>query len=402
MTKTAMRKEKKTLTLRYSLTQFTYWSSSTGAVSFAATYLLEQGITSGRVGTLLAAAGLLSCVLQPLLAAWVDRATRSLLTPLLLGLSGLCAACFVLQLLPGLPVAVVGFLYMAGICCSDAMVPLLNALSVTCTRSGYDVNYGAARGIGSAASALSTLALGFLIARQGMRRILVFVLLFRLLSIAVLAGYPRLQKDRGARRTEDTGGIARFFARYPRYCISLVGIMLLAMFHAMTENYMIAIVGRLGGNSGHVGTALFIASACGAPVIFYFARIRNHVSDTGLIKLAGVSFLLKSVGFCFARSIGSIYLLQLLQMSSYAFLAPAQVYYAGARVCPHDMVKGQAFITATYALGCAAGNFSGGQLLPLGVDTLLAVGVLMALAGTAILWLTVDKKDDIILHEKGL
>ena len=56
----------------------------------------------------------------------------------------------------------------------------------------------------------------------------------------------------------------------------------------------------------------------------------------------------------------TIYLLQLLQNTSYAFLAPTQVYYANAKVGSSDMVKGQAFITAAYALGCSAGNFMGG------------------------------------------
>lgn len=43
--------------------------------------------------------------------------------------------------------------------------------------------------------------------------------------------------------------------------------ILLASFHSMTENYLISIVGRLGGNSSHVGTALFIATISAAPVL---------------------------------------------------------------------------------------------------------------------------------------
>jgi len=56
------------------------------------------------------------------------------------------------------------------------------------------------------------------------------------------------------------------------------------------------------------------------------------------------------------------------------------------------MVKGQAFITAAYSLGCAIGNFAGGQLLDaFNVNTLLIAGIMMAAAGTAILFATVDK-----------
>ena len=90
----------------------------------------------------------------------------------------------------------------------------------------------------------------------------------------------------------------------------------------------------------------------------------------------------------------SIYLLQLLHITSYGFMHPTQVYYANAKVAPKDMVKGQAFSTAAYALGCSAGNFTGGQLLGKGVEAILIAGIDMALIGTIIIFSTVTKKDD--------
>ena len=58
------------------------------------------------------------------------------------------------------------------------------------------------------------------------------------------------------------------------------------------------------------------------------------------------------------------------------------------------MVKGQAFSTASYTLGCAAGNFAGGQLLSaFDVRTMLIAGIAMAMAGTAVFFLTVEKQD---------
>ena len=81
-------------------------------------------------------------------------------------------------------------------------------------------------------------------------------------------------------------------------------------------------------------------------------------------------------------------------MTSYAFLSPIQVYYANEKVAPQDMVKGQAFITASYTLGCATGNFIGGQLMQhFGISAILTSGVAMAAAGTLVLLLTVERKD---------
>ena len=165
------------------------------------------------------------------------------------------------------------------------------------------------------------------------------------------------------------------------------------MFLAMMENYLIAIMGALGGDSSHVGIALFISSMVAAPTMFFFNKVRERITDTSLLKIAAISFLIRAVCLYFARDIHTIYLLQLLHITSYGFMHPTQVYYANAKVAPEDMVKGQAFSTAAYALGCSAGNFAGGQLLSLGVEAILFAGILMTATGAMILFLTVHKSD---------
>jgi len=162
----------------------------------------------------------------------------------------------------------------------------------------------------------------------------------------------------------------------------------------MTENYLIEVVTPLGGDSGSVGVALFIATFVEMVVLLFFERVRRHMKDTLLLKIAGLSFLLKAVLLLFAPSVAAVYLIQLLQATSYTFLSPTQMYYARSRIAMADMVKGQAFITASYTLGCAAGNFAGGQLLQhFSVPVMLLGGVIMAALGTAVLWFTVERKD---------
>lgn len=384
----------KNLTLRYSITQFTFWAASTGAASFATTYLLNCGISSGAVGALLAAAGVLSCITQPVLAGIADKSRRFQLLKMLIGMTFVGVVSFCIQLFPSVPVALAGICYMVGVWSSDAMIPLTNALYISYTEAGFQINYGAGRGIGSAASAISSLVLGYVIAQLGSTWMILLLVGFRVLCMLVLFGYPKIEKPKAEQSSIVYGcSIWAFFFRYRWYCVSLAGILFLGMYHAMTENYLIAILGRLGGDSSHVGTALFISAMAGAPVIFCFQRVRRVLPDTRLLKIAGCSFLLKAVLFYFAKSIGTIYVLQLLQITSYAFMAPAQVYYAQAKVRQADMVKGQAFSTAAYALGCSAGNFTGGQLLVFGVDAILIAGIIMALIGTILLFATVTKAD---------
>ena len=390
---------KRNLTIRYSLHQFAYWAASAGIISFATTFLLEKGFPSSRVGLLMACASLLSGITQPNLAAVADRAKKCILSPLIIALTGICTLCFALLLLDGLPSGVFALLYLCGVWSFDAMIPLLNALHIHYTGQGYHINYGLARGVGSLSYSLSALALGYVIQSLGPNWMIRAILLLLPLCILITLSYPR-----GGRNTteahehhlsqEEVSSLIGFFLRYRWYCLSLVGVLLLAMFHAMTENYLIAIMGRLGGDSRHVGVALFVATVTEAGVLVFFDQIRRKISDHWLLRYAAFSFLLKSVLLLIAPSIPFLYAVQLLQMTSYAFLSPVQVYYASEKVAPADMVKGQAFITASYTLGCASGNLVGGLLMEhFGVISILIAGVIIAALGTIVLLLTVDRQD---------
>lgn len=383
------------LTVRYSATQFTHWASATGATSLATAYLLGRGLSAGTAGTLLALGGLLSCLTQPILAAAADRSPRFLLRKMLLGMSLLCSVCYIMQMLPQLPLTAAGIFYMVAIWSADAMVPLLNALSVSCQQAGYPVNYGIARGLGTLASAVSTLSIGIILARFGSVWMFVFILFFRALNMLHLLRYPAIRKAApdNIKKAAESCSIGQFFLRYPWYCASLVSIVFMGMYLAMTENYMITIMQPMGGDSSHVGTALFISSVAGAPVILGFNAIRKKISDSWLLKIAALGFLLRAVLVWQAESITAIFCIQLLQIVSYAVLAPTQVCHAEAKVCRADMVKGQAFTSAAFAMGCATGNFIGGQLLRWGVETLLRGGIVMALLGVVIIFLTANKTD---------
>ena len=386
---------KKTLTFQYTFHQIAYWATAAGIVSFAAAFLLQKGFSASVVGILLAAGNLLSCGFQPLLADLADRTGGNVLKWMTGMLTLISAACFAsIQLLP-LPRTVFGFLYLMGVFAFDAMNPLMNALNVSYMTNGYTINYGLSRGLGSLAYAFSALVIGRVMAGLGADWMIWISLGLLAVNGAMSVSYPSLVTEIKAKKTVmESCSVLVFFSRYKWYCISLLGVMLLGMFHAMTENYLIEIVTPLGGDSGTVGVALFIATAIEALVLVYLDKIRGRISDNWLLKIAGLSFVLKSFLFLLAGNVMTVYFLQLLQATSYTFLSPIQMYYANHKVAAADMVKGQAFSTAAYTLGCAAGNFAGGQILSaFGVRTMLLAGIAMAVTGTAVFFLTVEQKD---------
>ncbi len=389
---------KKSLTFRYTLQQMAYWAAAAGVMSFASAYLLAKGLPASQVGSLLALGSLLSCAVQPLLADRADRLGGNMIKYLIIALSAVSMLCFAVILAGGVGKGGMGLFYLLGIFAFDAMMPLLNAVSVTYNSMGRKINYGLGRGIGSLAYSLAALGIGRIMADFGEDWMIWAVLAFLAANILITLAYPSMTGRAGAEKARsECCSVAVFFSRYRWYCVSLLGVLLLGMFHAMTENYLIKIFERMNGGSAEVGVALFVATFVEMFVLVFYERIRGKISDSWLLKIAGLSFVLKSLLFLSVKSVEGIYLVQLLQATSYSFLAPTQVYYADRKVLGVDMVKGQAFITAAYSLGCAGGNFAGGQLIDFaGVDAMLLAGVAMAVFGTAIFFFTVNKKDKCI------
>lgn len=383
----------KNLTFKYSAQQFLYWSAGCSIVSFAASFLLANGFNASETGRILFTANFISFLLQPVVAGKADRSEKNLISRIMLILSGLSAASFVAVRFVPMPKPVFSLVYIIGMACFDMEVPLLNAENVYYTDRGWSIHYGLARAVGSAAYALMSLCLGYVIELLGAGWAPIISTSLMLSLLLFIAAMPRDDSVSVRRKqAEKTCSLPVFFVKYKWYCLSLLGVLFLAMFHVMLENYLIQILSRLGGNSSGVGIALFIATVAEAPMLVYFAKLREKIGSYKVLILAGLSYCLKGVLFLLAGSVSMIYIAQILQVSSYTFLSPVQMYYAGECTGAADMVKGQSVITASYALGSALGNLLGGELIAsFSIPVMLTAALGIAVLGTVALIFTVPK-----------
>lgn len=386
---------KKSLSFHYFLHQAAYWAIGGAMFGFSVAYLLEKGFASSTIGLLLACGSLLSCVTQPWIASIADKSKTCILPHLIVLLTFTYTAGLLILLLLPIPKPVFGAIFLISFCLHDMIMPLINSLNVHFTSAGYSINYGAGRGIGCISFSVASFLMGHAIQRMGIDCTAQVSIILCIVCILITLRYPKEPKAVSATARENIScSVPEFFRRYPWYCISLVGFGLMGMYLSMTENYMISIMEYLGGNTGHSGAAIALASGAGVPVLFLFSRIRSRFSDERLLKIAGVCFVIRSAIMLAAPNITTIYCAELLQIVTYALLSPIQVYYAEKRVAPADMVKGQAFGTAFYSLGCAAGNLVSGALLDyFNVPVMLTVGMTMTFIGAVILFFTVDKND---------
>lgn len=139
-----------------------------------------------------------------------------------------------------------------------------------------------------------------------------------------------------------------------------------------------------------VAVLLFLMGAAELPSAFVFPRLWRRLGSRGMMVMALLFMLLKSIGMT-VPVLGVVLGAQLLQMLGYGLFLPTSLYYVNENVPALDQVKGQAvMMLVPTGLGGVAGNPVSGFLIDLGGVRLLmiycvAVGVLGVLVACAAL-----------------
>lgn len=395
---TVSRKKPHNLTFKYSLHQLAYYCASTAIFAFCTIFLLEHNFSASQAGIIMAAGNWGACLLQPVLGDIADRGTRPLLIPLTFILVMINVVSIFSILTFPLPKIVFGGLYLFCALSFNSIGSLANAITIYYSERNWPISLGIGRGLGFFAYAAGSLVFGYVILWIGIdQTIWIGFALLVILALLTIT-FPTLSQEEHLSvvpkgKTTDSISLLQFFKTYKVFSASLIGVIFLGMFHVMIESYFIAIFERLGGNSSNVGTALAVAAFSAVPITFCIDNIREKVTSAWMLRISGIAYILKAVLLLFAPNIISVYLIQLLQTATYAFLAPGQIFYAAECTEAKDMVKGQTISSSAYSLGCALGYLAGGLLIDyFGVVTMLITGIVITTIGTIVLFVTVKPK----------
>ena len=170
---------------------------------------------------------------------------------------------------------------------------------------------------------------------------------------------------------------------------------LMMTFQNIFECYLINIIENIGGNISNVGISNSLASVLELPVMFLFIKILNKVSAKNLIILSSFFYIVRSLIIFFAQNPFDIYVAQVLQIVTYALIAPASVHLTTEIVDEEDQYEAQAFLGATVTIGLIFANFIGGNILQLyDVNILLIVLVALTVLGSIFAFSTLFFKNN--------
>ena len=368
----------------YTLIQCLYWMTAGLMFNFASAYLLDRGFSNSQIGVVLGAAYALSAVAQPLVAALFNRSGVRLST----GMACFYAVAAVLAVLVlALPMqgGALAVLIVCIFMLQATMQPSLNSLHRGYALRGVEVNFGFARGMGSAAYSVMCALVGRLLYRFSPCMLPALYLTTMLLMIACLLAFraPSFTDgvSLGERRRREP-----LLRRYPRFALLLLGVSLLATVHIFIDNFMLQIVQNLGGGSAQQGVVVAIAAMMELPAMVLYGRLSKRIGGGWVLCMAAWVWVVKDVLTALATSPAMLYAISLLQFASYAFYVPAAVEYVSDALSQQDFLAGQALVGTAFTLGSLAATFIGGWMLDLlGVRGALSGMQAFSIAGAVLL-----------------
>ena len=386
-------------TAGYACIQSFYWMSFSAVMGFTSLYLLDVGFTNTEIGMIIAIAGIISAILQPVFAGYADRPESPSLKKIILFLAAvLLILSLALFLLYRHSVFLNGLFYGGCITLLQLLQPLINSLGMEVVNQGKKLNFGISRGTGSIAYAAASYVLGIIVAESGAVSIPISMIIT---FAAVFFFLLRFPFQKGIHQTpsgshEKTGNPFRFFKKYPRFAVTLIGCSLIYISHILLNSFTFQIVENIGGGSSEMGFSMALAALLELPTMFLFSKMLKKIRCDIWFRISGIFFMLKILGTLLAPSIPVFYAVQIFQMFGWALITVSSVYYVNAIMEKKDAIKGQAYITMTYTFGSVLGSLIGGALIDgFGVKTMLAFGTASAFVGMIIVFFSAQKTKEV-------
>lgn len=392
---------RKSLNIKYMASQIFYFGAFAAMMGYASVYLLYKGFSNSTIGIILSLCSILAVFMQPALASFADNHKNIEIRKIINTIVAIAIILSVALLVIPANQTLIFILIVAIFSLETTIMPLINTLAFIFEKYGIQINFGIARGLGSVAYALTSMALGYIVEWFSPDLLpicyVVFnALLFIVVHLFVLPKNAQIvdadEESETEAEVQENVSLLKFAGKYKKFIVFLLGFVLVYFAHTIINNFFIQIVTNVGGNSSDMGNAVFLAAMLELPTMAYFTKLSQKVNCGTLIKASIVLFLAKHAITYLATNMVMIYIAQVLQMGAYALFIPASVYYVNCKVDNKDIVKGQSFVTTSMTMSGVFANIIGGILLDaVGVSEVLLIGVILSLIGAVIVLFTVEK-----------
>ncbi|KZE54696.1 MFS transporter [Brevibacillus parabrevis] len=354
---------------------FFYFSLLSIFISFLPVYLSFRGVTPAQIGVLIGAGSFIGILSQPFWGMVSDR-TKTIKRVILatLGLSivsgiGLFSATpfFALFLLVG---AMYFFLLPTD--------PLTESLNYRMAEQ-HRTSFGSIRTFGAVGYATASLFIGWTLDRLGMEQ-----LVWLFVGYGVLAYLCALaMKDAPASSKPLSWPELKRFFLYPKTQRFFLLLLIAATPHRTNDSFLGVYVQSLGGTTGDVGQAWFLAAVSEVAFFAISARILARWSEIRLIMLASALYAIRYVLCALAPSPEWVVYLQLTQGVTFVIFYTATIQYLYKIIPEEWRATGQTVLAVLFfGISGIIGSLLGGWLFQQsgGAALYWAMGICSAVA----------------------
>lgn len=336
-------------TWKFAGLEFFFWASVVALEGFLVPYLAHIGLGSGATGFIMSSIFLASIVIAPLWGAICDAGDRH--RRVMLGAFALAAVAVLLIPLVGprfLPVFLLGVLYSGT---ANSMPGILDSWIMRRKRDVQRIEYGMARGFGSAGFAVGGLLLGRLIdltAPGAMFPFYAFTVALAGLMVLRLPGGVRPgvsqsgtikgdESEQPVHAVADravavpvhdySGNAVRAIFSSTPYLVFLVVSLLIFVQLRAALTFLPLLIYEAGGSSTHVGLAQAVSAGGEIPFMFATVLMLRRFRPRALLLFSMAVFVVRIGVIGWIASPGGLVAVQLLHGLSFGVFLPVSIHY---------------------------------------------------------------------------
>jgi MFS family permease len=382
--------------------QFFFWGTIIMMEGFMVPYLTTTGYAERQIGVVMASLFFLSIVTTPLWGYVADRTG---------GHRWIVAGCLVISIIAVIGIRASGttmwlvVLFSLLYSMTLMSVPgLVDSWLMLLRRSGFNISYGIARGIGSLGYAVSGAILGAVLERFGVRLlfpIYASVMVIVVILVASMPGQAAINRYSALRQSasEEPGAAPRMkpvraVLSNRRYLFLMSSCFLVFLGMRATMTFLPLRLYAAGGNTSHVGFAQAAMTASEIPFLLLSVLAIRRWQPRVLLRGVLMAAVLRLVMVRLAPTPGLLVAAQVLQGPSLGLMLPAMVHYID-RIAPEEHRSlFQTLAPAVYfGLSSVVGSSVGGIVVEAyGLDVLYTLTPVVAAAGALLFASSVRKR----------
>jgi PPP family 3-phenylpropionic acid transporter len=356
---------------------------------FFSLFLSSRGLSPSEVGLVIAAMAVLRIVTNPV---WGNLADARLGRRRVLRL-GLLGAAVAAILLSAIGHDLASILAPAALLAafSGQIGPNIDALTLAQLDDAGMTNYGRIRAWESFGYAVACIGFGALLERVGATWLMV---VNALSMLAVLAWSQTLPADRPTRRVDHgrLGTVGAVFREAPRFWGFLAGALLLWTGFNGAWNFLALRIESRGGGPLLVGVGAALGGLVEIAVMLNTGRLSRRIGLRSVYAIGATVYALAFVLWGLVKSPVVVSLLTVFEGCGFALLFTSGVVIVG-RLLPKTLYSTGQSLMSTVGFGIApiVGGAVGGWVFEhLGAEDLYLGAAVLALAGGAVVWLSLS------------